>query len=122
MLRRRHFAIDLGAGAGRQPLHVEQILHREWHTGQRSDRLAGGAVGIERIGAGQRTFGGDIGEGIQNLGARADSGQRVFDHLPRTHLAARNRSGDHVALRKTGIRHGQASNTGAGSASSGSGK
>ena len=49
VLRRRQVAVDLRAGAGRKPLHVEQVLDRERHAGERPERLAGGDGGIDGI-------------------------------------------------------------------------
>ena len=45
--RRRKVAIDLRSGAGRQPLHIEQVLDRERHPGERADVFSGRDRGID---------------------------------------------------------------------------
>ena len=47
--RGRKLAVDLRAGACRQALHVEQVLHRERHAGERSQRLLRGARRVDRL-------------------------------------------------------------------------
>ena len=60
--RRRKIAIDLRSGAGRQALHVEQVLHRERHACERSGIFPGRDGGIDRARLGARAVGGDVGE------------------------------------------------------------
>ncbi len=71
--RRRQVAVDLGAGERRQAGDVEQILDRERHAGERAERLAPRARGVDRFGAQQRALFGDRGEGIENRVALADA-------------------------------------------------
>ncbi len=52
--RRLALAIDLGAGAGRQAGDVKQVLDRERRAGERPERLAAGAGGVDRVGLGER--------------------------------------------------------------------
>ncbi len=48
---RRILAIDLRAGQRRQAGDIEQVLHRERHAGERTERLAAGAGVVDRLGA-----------------------------------------------------------------------
>ena len=60
--RRRKFAIDLRSGAGRQALHIEQVLHRERHAGERARIFAGSDRGVDAAGFRPRTIGRHVGE------------------------------------------------------------
>ena len=44
----RALAVDARPGAGRQAGDVEEVLHREGHAGERPERPAGGARGVDR--------------------------------------------------------------------------
>ena len=55
-------AIDFRSGAGRQALHIEQVLHRERHPGERAGTLPGRDRGIDGARFGARAIRGDVGE------------------------------------------------------------
>ena len=82
------------ASVGR-PRDVEQILDRERHAGERTERLAGRAGVIDRLAraASARCFG-DRGEGIEQRIALADAEQRRFDDARGARAAGRHRGGD----------------------------
>ena len=86
--RRLEVAIDLRSGAGRQPLHVEQVLHRERHAGERAGIFPGRDRGIDCARPGARAIGGHVGEGIQDGIVLGDPRQRRFGHAERRHLSA----------------------------------
>ena len=67
----------------------------------------------------QRALLGDGGEGVERAVLCGDARERARDHVARAHLAVMDGIGDRVGGRPGEI-HGQATNTGAGSASSGS--
>ena len=60
--RRRKVSIDLRSGAGRQPLHIEQVLDRERHPGERADVFSCRDRGIDSTCLGARPFRGHVGE------------------------------------------------------------
>ena len=55
-LGRRAFAIDLGAGAGRKPGYVEEVLDRERNARERARRSAGRDAAVDRVGARERAL------------------------------------------------------------------
>ncbi len=89
-LRRRQFAIDLGAGAGRQAGDVEQVLHGEGDAGQRAERVTGRASRVEGRGALSCARGGDVGEGVEQRIELFDARQRRLGDGDGGHLAARH--------------------------------
>ena len=116
--RRRIGAVDLGAGDGCNAGDVEQVLDREGHAGERA--LVG--RGVNRLRLGARALRRHGGEGVELGIERFDARKRRVDHRGGAGLAGRN------GLRRSRRRFAllnrpppdQASNTGAGSASSGS--
>ena len=86
--RRLEVAVDLRSGAGRKPLHVEQVLHRERHAGERAGIFPGRDRGIDRARFGARALRGDVGEGIQDRIMFGDPRQRRFGHAQRRQLPA----------------------------------
>ncbi len=81
--RRRQVAVDLRSGERRQAGDVEQVLDREWHAGERPDRFAARARGVDRFGAQQRALLGDRGEGVEHRIALANAGERRLTTLRR---------------------------------------
>ena len=60
--RRRTIAVDLRARACGETRNVEQVLHREGHTGERTNIEARGNRLVDLVRALFRTVGDDIGE------------------------------------------------------------
>ena len=83
----RQVAVDLRTGARRQAGNVEQVLDRERHAGERTERLASGAGRVDRIGLGERPRRRHIGEGAERAVVRFDARQRRFARL-RARLSA----------------------------------
>jgi hypothetical protein len=106
--------VDLGAGACRQPLYVEQIFYREGNARERTAMGAG--VDLRRALAGP--LGQDVGEGVDGGLAGFDASQRRLDDGGSLDLAAHHGAGDVARGRLLGerIRHGR--NTGADASSS----
>jgi hypothetical protein len=77
-LRWRQFAVDLGAGAGRQIGDVEHVLHGEGNAGERAERFSGRASRVERLGLRSGAGGGDVGEGIEQRIEPGDARQRCL--------------------------------------------
>ena len=112
-------AIDLGAGQRRQARNIEQVLDGKRHAGEGAERLARGALRIDCPCFRERPLRGHRGEGVERGVALFDTGQRT----PRSRLlhssSRRQRRRQSRQQWPTGFMC-QASNTGAGSASSGS--
>ena len=111
-LSRRPIAVDFGAGECRQAGHVEQVLDRERHAGQRRKLLALRPCRIERLRAGKRAPRGDGGEGIEQRVALADARQRRFDDKCRADAAGGDGSSDRGRripgkIAGRGLKHGK---------------
>ena len=78
--RRSVGAIDLGAGDRGYAGYVEQILYRERHARERTQRLAVAAAGVDGLCPGARTLGRQRGEGIENRIALSNTLDRALDH------------------------------------------
>ena len=87
-------AIDLRSGERCQPGDVEQIFHRERHTGERENRLAARERLIDGLGTNKRALLGDCGERIEQRVARPDARQRRFDNTQRAGTAGSDGRGD----------------------------
>ena len=72
----RVLAVDLGAGQRRQAGHVEQVLDRERHAGERPERLAARPGGIDRPRLGQRALARHRRERVEHAVALGDARQR----------------------------------------------
>ncbi len=88
-LGRLEIAIDLRAGAGRKPLHIEQILDGERHAGKRPGIFSGRNGGIDGARLGARAIRGHVGECIQDRIVFCDSRQRCFGDGKRRDFSAR---------------------------------
>jgi len=75
---RRKVAVDLRSRAGRQALHVEQVLHRKGNACKRTDLFACGKRRIDGACSAYGTLGGHIGEGIEDRIVLPDPRQRGF--------------------------------------------
>ena len=115
-------AIDLRSRSRRQAVDVEQVLDRERRARERAERFAPRApAGVDRGGLGERALGGDVGEGAELGVERLDALERRLDDFARARLAADDGGANFQrADRVRGEAH--AVYTGAGSASSSSGK
>ena len=71
--RRRTVAIDLGAGARRQALDVEQVLDRERRARERPEVLSARTRRIDGVGFGERTLSCHVGERAERAVARFDA-------------------------------------------------
>ncbi len=114
--RRRPVAIDLRAGAGRQPCHVIKILDRERRARQRAQACAAGARRVDPLGLGEGPRRGHVSKGAEGAIARVDAGERLLGQLLSARRAGFNRDGHRFCRSVKQRRHGV--NTGAGSSSS----
>ena len=72
-LGRRAVAVDLGAGARRQPFDIEQVLHREGRASKRAEALSARSSRIDRVSLGERPLRGDVGESAERAVAGLDA-------------------------------------------------
>src|SRR5262249_34107746 len=100
-------------------LHVEQILHPERHATKGADGLAPGATRIDRGGANAGAICRHIRKGVERRIVGGDTRERSLGDGRSGDLAARHRARDPERRGLCVIKHAQARNTGAGSASSG---
>jgi hypothetical protein len=91
---RRTIAVDSRPGPGREPLDVEEVLHREGHTGQRPDGLALRPGGVHGRRLAQRASGRDLGEGVDPSIFPADAGKRRLGHGNGAGVACRDGRSD----------------------------
>ncbi len=97
-LGRRQVAIDLGAGARRQALDVEQVLDRERRAGERPQLLARAPARASIAAAFASARSADhVGEGAVSVVARLDAPQRRARHLDGARPAVPDRGGDRRA-------------------------
>ena len=101
--RRLEVAIDLRSGTGRQALHIEQVLHRERHTGEWAGILPRRDHGIDRPRLGARALGRYVGKAIQGWIVLGDPRQRAFDCAERGHFSGRHRMGDFRGRQIVGV-------------------
>lgn len=99
-LDQRGIALSLGmvavnpqAGDGWDAFDIEQIFHREWHAGKRSQRLSFAANPVDGVGALTRAVGEDCGECVKCRIVLLDARECSFGDGQRT-LAAGDGIGD----------------------------
>jgi hypothetical protein len=91
---RRIVAVDLRAGARRQPGDVDQVLDRERHAGERPERRAARALGVDPIGGRAGALGQHIGERIDPRVERGDARKRRVDRVACARCAVGDRGRD----------------------------
>ena len=119
-LGRRVVAVDLGAGSGRQPFDIEQVLHSEGRASKRAQVLSAHAGRIDGVSLGERALRGHLGEGAERAVSGFDAVEGLLRDLAGAHRARSDRRGDRLggSLNERGA---HAVKTGAGSAKSSSG-
>src|ERR1700688_351654 len=107
-------AIDLVAGARRQPIDVEQVLDRERRASERPEARPARPGSVYSVGFGKRTRCRHIGEGAERAVAGLDAAEGFLRNLARASGAGPDRL-DYSLSRAIGARGRHGVNTGAGS-------